>query len=126
VPELVGAMASTNKSLTQINKSLDEGRATKKHSALRDGSRAERAEFYFDLLCQLAPAFNGRGLFRLWQRRTNIWRERTNLRTRSERPSGVGSPVVVAPPPTDAQVIAGTILGIAGMAINASMYRRHW
>jgi hypothetical protein len=29
--------------------------------------------------------------------------------------------VVVAPPLTDAQVIAGTILGIAGMAINASM-----
>jgi hypothetical protein len=28
--------------------------------------------------------------------------------------------------PTDAQVIAGTILGIANMAINASMYRRHW
>jgi hypothetical protein len=44
----------------------------------------------------------------------------------SERPRGVGPPVVVAPPPTDAQVIAGTILGIAGMAINASMYRRHW
>jgi len=29
-------------------------------------------------------------------------------------------------PPTDAQVIAGTIVGIANMAINASMYRRHW
>jgi hypothetical protein len=28
--------------------------------------------------------------------------------------------MVVAPPPTDAEVIAGTILGIAGMAINAS------
>jgi len=47
-------MALTSKSLAQINKSLDEGRATKKHSALRDASRAERAEFYFDLLCQLA------------------------------------------------------------------------
>jgi hypothetical protein len=35
--------------------------------------------------------------------------------------------VIVAPPPTDTQVIAGTILGIAGMAIDASMYRgRHW
>ena len=47
------------------------------------------------------------------------------------RPGGIGifctrAPVVVAPPPTDAQVIAGTILGIACMAINASMYRRHW
>jgi len=31
--------------------------------------------------------------------------------------------VIVAPPPTDTQVIAGTILGIAGMAINAG---RHW
>jgi hypothetical protein len=30
------------------------------------------------------------------------------------------------PPPTDAQVIAGTILGIANMAIGASIYRRHW
>ena len=26
-----------------------------------------------------------------------------------------GSPVIVAPPPTDAQVIAGTVLGIASM-----------
>src|SRR5262244_2174714 len=26
-------------------------------------SRAERAEFYFEPFCQLAPAFNGRGLF---------------------------------------------------------------
>ena len=44
-------MALTSKSLAQINKSLDEGRATKKHSALRDASRAERAEFYFDPFC---------------------------------------------------------------------------
>ena len=36
---------------------------------------------------------------------------------------GYGAPVIVAPPPTDTQVIAGTILGIAGMAINAG---RHW
>jgi hypothetical protein len=36
---------------------------------------------------------------------------------------GYGAPVVVAPSPTDTQVIAGTILGIAGMAINAG---RHW
>ena len=56
-----------------------------------------------------------------WLRRTNLWRERTNLRTGSERLRGVGRPLVVAPPPTDAQVIAGTILGIAGMVINASM-----
>jgi len=34
-----------------------------------------------------------------------------------------GAPVIVAPPPTDAQVIAGTILGIAGLAVNAG---RHW
>jgi hypothetical protein len=27
----------------------------------------------------------------------------------------------MAPPPADAQVIAGTILGIAGMSINASI-----
>jgi len=36
---------------------------------------------------------------------------------------GHGAPVIVAPPPTDTQVIAGTILGIAGMAIHAG---RHW
>ena len=41
------------------------------------------------------------GLFRPWQRRTDLWRERTNLRTGSERLRGVGPPVVVAPPPTD-------------------------
>jgi hypothetical protein len=28
---------------------------------------------------------------------------------------GYGGPVIVAPPPTDTQVIANTILGIAGM-----------
>jgi hypothetical protein len=32
---------------------------------------------------------------------------------------GYGGPVIVAPPPTDTQVIAGTILGIAGMALSA-------
>ena len=30
-------------------------------------------------------------------------------------PYGYGAPVVVVPPPTDAQVIAGTVLGIASM-----------
>jgi hypothetical protein len=41
-------------------------------------------------------------------------------------PAIYGGPVVVAPP-TDTQVIAGTILGIAGLAIDASMHRgRHW
>jgi hypothetical protein len=40
---------------------------------------------------------------------------------------GYGGPVIVAPPPTDTQVIAGTILGIAGLAIDASMHHgRHW
>jgi hypothetical protein len=43
----------------------------------------------------------GRGA---WLQRTNLWRERTNLGTGSERLRGVGPPVVVAPPPTDAQV----------------------
>src|SRR6516164_6124609 len=57
------ALASTSKSLAQMNKSSDVGKATKKHSALRDASRAERAEFYFELFCQLAPAVNGWGLF---------------------------------------------------------------
>jgi hypothetical protein len=42
-------------------------------------------------------------------------------------PAYYGAPVIVAPPPTDTQVIAGAILGIAGLAIDASMYRgRHW
>ena len=48
-----------------MSKPSDVDKATKKYSALRDASRAERAEFYFDPFCQLAPAFNGRGLFRL-------------------------------------------------------------
>ena len=39
---------------------------------------------------------------------------------------GYGGPVIVAPPPTDTQVIAGTILGIAGLAIDASRHGRHW
>jgi hypothetical protein len=34
---------------------------------------------------------------------------------RFERLRGAGPPVVVAPPPTDAKVIAGTILGVASM-----------
>jgi hypothetical protein len=37
-------------------------------------------------------------------------------------PYGYGSPVVVVPPPTDAQVIAGTVLGIASMFAHG----RHW
>jgi hypothetical protein len=49
---------------------------------------------------------------RAWLQRTKLWRERTDLRTGSERLTGVGPPVVTL---TDAQVIAGTILGIAGM-----------
>ena len=58
-----------------------------------------------------------------WQRRTKFWRERTNLRSRSERLRGVirrldpeafgifwtRAPVVVAPP-TDAQVMASALL----------------
>src|SRR5262245_60476795 len=47
------------------------------------------------------------GLIRPWLRRTNFWRGRTNLRTGSERPRGIGPTVAVAPPPTDAEVIAG-------------------
>jgi len=53
------AMASTSKFLAQMNKPSDVDKATKKYSALRDASRAERAEFYFDPFCQLAPAVNG-------------------------------------------------------------------
>ena len=46
-----------------MSKPSDVDKATKKYSALRDASRAERAEFYFDPLCQLAPAVNGWGFF---------------------------------------------------------------
>src|SRR5262245_28892337 len=60
-----------------------------------------------------------RAFFRPWQRRTNLWRDRTNLRIGAERlrgvirrldPGGIGifwtrSLVVVAPSPTDAQVM---------------------
>src|SRR5262249_45965370 len=52
----------------------------------------------------------------IWQQRTKVWRRRKNLRTGSERLRGGGPPVGVAPPPTDAKVIAGAILG----------YRRRW
>jgi len=44
------------------------------------------------------------------------------LRTRSQRLRGVGPASGAGTPPTDAQVIAGTILGIANMAING----RRW
>jgi hypothetical protein len=50
--------------------------------------------------------------FRPWQRRTNLWRERTNLRTGSERLNGRRP---ARGGPTDAKVIAGTILGVASM-----------
>jgi hypothetical protein len=56
------ALASKSKSLAQMNKSSDVDKATKKYSALRDASRAERAEFYFDPFCQLAPAATRLGL----------------------------------------------------------------
>ena len=49
-------LVAMNKSLAQMNKPSDVDKATKKYSALRDASRAERAEFYFDPFCQLAPA----------------------------------------------------------------------
>src|SRR5262245_36723927 len=41
------------------------GKATKKHSAQRDAER-KGPEFYFEPFCQLAPAFNGRGLLPFW------------------------------------------------------------
>jgi hypothetical protein len=86
-------MAAMNKSLAQMNKPSDVDKATKKYSALRDASRAERAEFYFDPFCQLAPAFNGWGLFRLWLQRANLWRKITSLRTAAERlRSGMNGP----------------------------------
>ena len=44
-----------------MSKPSDVDKATKKYSALRDASRAERAEFYFDPFCQLAPVVNGWG-----------------------------------------------------------------
>jgi hypothetical protein len=54
-------MASTNKYLAQINKSL---LAVSKKCTLDE------------------PAVNGWGFFRRWQRQTNLWHERTNLSPR--------------------------------------------
>jgi hypothetical protein len=60
-----------------------------------------------------------------------LHRKRSTSAIRAWAPYGLGAPiygppgVVAPPPPTDAQVLAGTILGIAGLAIDASMYRRH-
>src|SRR5262249_47938319 len=59
------------------------GKATKKHSALRDAAGRKGPNFTFDPLCQLAPAVHSAGaFFRSWLRRTNLWRERTNLSPR--------------------------------------------
>jgi hypothetical protein len=87
------------------------------------------------LLTGTGPAFGQSGRQNrvrgdaVWQatrallQRTNLWRERTNLRTGSERLRSFRPARGGGTPPADAQVIAGTILGVAGMAINAS--RRH-
>src|SRR5499433_2601604 len=50
------------------------GKATKKHSALRDAAGRKGPNFTFDPLCQLAPAVHSAGaFFRSWLRRTNLW-----------------------------------------------------
>jgi len=56
-------LALKRKCLAQSNKSLDDGNATKKCSALRDTER-EGPNSNFDPLCQLAPVVNGWGFFR--------------------------------------------------------------
>jgi len=55
-------MAAMNKSLAQINKQDGEQSDQEAFGSTRC-SRAERAEFYFDPLCQLAPAYQWLGLF---------------------------------------------------------------
>src|SRR5262249_48876373 len=59
------AMASTSKFLAQMNKTQDVGQSDPKEfgpNAMQSGEGRTRR---FAPLCQLAPAFNGRGLFRL-------------------------------------------------------------
>jgi hypothetical protein len=85
-------MASTSKSLAQSNKSQDVGKATNKHSALRDAAGRKRPNSTSIRSANLPRPVNGWGFFRPWQRRTNVWRGRTNLRTGSERLRGVGPP----------------------------------
>src|SRR6516162_11497154 len=67
---LVGAMASTNKSLAQMNNSpkVAAGVAQKIHSGRGNSVRASKEVFG-----PTTPAVNGWGLFRPWLRGTNLW-----------------------------------------------------
>src|SRR5262249_3773710 len=66
-----GAMASTSKSLAKINKSPDVGKATNKHSALRDAAgRLSRGAIFDcdkpDFILKNGP-WNGRKLYHLYK-----------------------------------------------------------
>src|SRR6516225_11231760 len=67
---LVGAMASTNKSLAQMNNSpkVTAGVVQKIHSGRGNSVRASKEVFG-----PTTPAVNGWGLFRPWLRGTNLW-----------------------------------------------------
>src|SRR5262249_40351497 len=65
-----GGLASKSKYLAQMNKTQDVGRATEGCSALQSllsWCRAEGPNSLRSRSALLAPAFNGRGLFHLWQ-----------------------------------------------------------
>ena len=84
-------MASTNKFLAQMNKTQDVGRATEGCSALQSllvQSGKGRIASDPALLNLPRPLMVG-AFLRPWQRRTNFWRGKTNLRTGAERLTGV-------------------------------------
>ena len=86
-------MASTSKFLAQTNKFPGRRRRhlrSVRPCVLQSGKGRTLPSICSALTCpgqHVSPC--GRGLFRRWQRRTNLWRGRTNLRTGSERLRGV-------------------------------------
>jgi hypothetical protein len=77
-----------SKSLAQSNKSQDVGKATNKHSALRDAAGRKGPNSTSIRSANLPRPVNGWGFFRPWLRRANVWRKQTNpARTAKRRRS---------------------------------------
>src|SRR5262245_41152804 len=108
-------MASISKVLAQTNKFPGRRRRhlrSVRPCVLQSGKGRTLSSICSALTCpgqHVSPC--GRGFFRRWQRRTNLWRERTNLRDRIRATKGRRPARGDGTPPTDAQVINGTVLG---------------